>query len=119
MLDLQTSLAVMHPESLNTEHNEKPYLKYSVPVSPGLYAHNPEYFSRFKPRVHRNSQTADDASVQCQIDVLGEGRVGEVLGNLSLNSGGFQALNVPGCLPDRLAIVAYVGEIAFLHDGKF
>lgn len=29
----------------------------------------------------------------------------------------FISVTVPGCLPDRLEIISYANEIAFLHDG--
>jgi hypothetical protein len=30
----------------------------------------------------------------------------------------FMAVSVPECLPDRLEIISYANEFAFLHDGE-
>ncbi|RJE24970.1 geranyl-geranyl pyrophosphate [Aspergillus sclerotialis] len=89
--------------------------KYSEPVSPGLYAHNPEYFSSFKPRIHKDSQQSSDASIQCQIDVLGKENLGALMGILNTH-GDLTALSYPFCPPDRLALAAYLTELVFIHD---
>ena len=31
----------------------------------------------------------------------------------------FMTVSVPECLPDRLDIISYANELAFLHDGEF
>ncbi|KAJ5745660.1 hypothetical protein N7520_010842 [Penicillium odoratum] len=61
-------------------------------------------------------QLGDDTCVHCQIEFFGEKHVGQVLGSLSLSSGGWSSLCVPDCLPDRVVVVACLAEMAYLHD---
>jgi len=47
-----------------------------------------------------------------------------LVGSFDLYKGGlgpkfsFMAVSVPECLPERLAIISYANEFAFLHDGE-
>lgn len=91
---------------------------YAVELSVDLYADNPEWFSRLKPKIHQNSQIADDASVQCQIDLLGRENLGAFAGSLNTAAGGASALIFPYTLPKRLALVAYMSEAAIIGDGR-
>ncbi|KAH8627052.1 hypothetical protein IG631_19070 [Alternaria alternata] len=86
------------------------YADFSLPIPPNRYIDDPEYFCRFHPRVHKETQASDDATVQCQIDVFGRANVGFVKGCLSLRSGGWTSLTYPYCLPERLALVSYINE---------
>ncbi|KAJ6018568.1 hypothetical protein N7522_000635 [Penicillium canescens] len=90
--------------------------QYSMPVSPGLYSRNPDYFSTFKPRIHKSSQLSADATIQCQIDLFGKDNIGMVMGNIDTFSGDWTALTYPFCCPDRLAMAAYMVDFAFIHD---
>jgi hypothetical protein len=116
--DKHTSSKMRPISSLVTEQVGDSYRRYSMPVSPGLYAQNPEYFSFFQPRVHRNAQISDDASVQCQIDLVGKENMGKIIGNMNTHSGGWISVCHPYCLPERIALVSYVNEAAYVHDGR-
>ena len=94
------------------------YADFSLPIPPNRYIDDPEYFCRFHPRVHKETQASDDATVQCQIDVFGRANVGFVKGCLSLRSGGWTSLTYPYCLPERLALVSYINEVAFFQNGR-
>ncbi|KAJ5090177.1 hypothetical protein N7532_008861 [Penicillium argentinense] len=96
--------------------DKEDFLSYAAPVSPGLYAHNPEYFSHFKPRIHKNARIADDASIQCQIDLLGKEHIGTFAGCLNPVSGGCAALTFPFTSPKDLALAAYMSEAAAIYD---
>lgn len=90
--------------------------QYAEPLRPDIYACE-EYTSLFSPRIHRRTSIADHASVQCHLDLYGEEGVGSKFGNLNAHAGNFVSLCAPNCLPERLALVAYTIEYAFLHDG--
>jgi hypothetical protein len=92
--------------------------RYSVPLSSDKYAQNEDYFSVFKPRIHKQAVIADDASVDIQIEWYGQEGLGSKVGNMNNHAGNFTALSAPECLPERLYIVSYAIEYAFLHDGK-
>lgn len=90
----------------------------SKPVSPNLYLNNVEYFSSFKPRIQREALLDNDATVQAQIDMLGKDNIGTSNGNINLHTGSWTSLSVPYTRPERVALVAYLAEVAFIHDGK-
>lgn len=86
-------------------------------ITPDQYAENPEYLSHLKPRIHKNAQTADDASIQCQIDLLGRQNLGTFTGSMNPISGNSSALMFPYTLPENFALVAYMCEAAAVADG--
>lgn len=101
------------------EDRDAEFLSHATAVSPGLYAHNPEYFSHFKPRISKNARIADDASVQCQIDLLGKDNIGKIVGCLNPVAGGAAALALPFTFPENIALVSYMIEAATVYDGWF
>lgn len=92
--------------------------RYAVPVASDAYKKNPTYTSVFSPLIHKKTVIADHATVQCQLDLYGEEGVGRQFGNVEANAGNFVSLCAPNTLPERLAIVAYTIEYAFLHESK-
>ncbi|KAG0154509.1 hypothetical protein PDIDSM_04030 [Penicillium digitatum] len=92
---------------------------YAENLDPEIYANNPAYSSLFNPYIHKQTIIADHVSVQCHIDLNGIDAVGSKFGNLNAHAGNFTSLCAPNCLPERLALVAYTVEYAFLHDGTY
>lgn len=92
--------------------------RYAVPVASDAYKKNQAYTSVFSPFIHKQTVIADHATVQCQLDLYGEEGVGQQFGNIEANAGNFVSLCAPNILTERLAIVAYTIEYAFLHDSK-
>jgi hypothetical protein len=88
------------------------------PVPESLWRDAPEYFSRFIPRIHRDFQVCDDATIQCRIDIVGRGQPFIEAGNLCLRAGNLIALTMPDCIPERLGLAAYLIEAGFVYDGK-
>ncbi|KAH8598382.1 isoprenoid synthase domain-containing protein [Bisporella sp. PMI_857] len=86
------------------------------PVPESLWRDAPEYFSRFIPRIHRDFQVCDDATIQCRIDIVGRGQPFIEAGNLCLRAGNLIALTMPDCIPERLALAAYLIEAGFVYD---
>ncbi|KAJ5801567.1 uncharacterized protein N7518_003635, partial [Penicillium psychrosexuale] len=91
---------------------------YAESIDPEIYANNPAYSSLFTPYIHKQTIIADHVSVQCHIDLNGIDAVGSKFGNLNAHAGNFTSLCAPNCLPERLALVAYTVEYAFLHDDE-
>lgn len=102
---------------LNVEKKASRLLSCAIPVSNELYANNSDYFSRLKPKIHSNYQTANDACIQCQIDILGKEYLGKFPGTLNPVSGGVSALALPYTLPENFALVSYIIEAGTLGDG--
>ncbi|KGO78266.1 Terpenoid synthase [Penicillium italicum] len=92
--------------------------EYAEAIDPEIYANNPAYSSLFDPYIHKQTIIADHVSVQCHIDLNGIDAVGSKFGNLNAHAGNFTSLCAPNCLPERLALVAYTVEYAFLHDDE-
>ncbi|KGO37245.1 Terpenoid synthase [Penicillium expansum] len=92
--------------------------EYAESIDPEIYANNPAYSSLFDPYIHKQTIIADHVSVQCHIDLNGIDAVGSKFGNLNAHAGNFTSLCAPNCLPERLALVAYTVEYAFLHDDE-
>lgn len=93
--------------------------QYSEPLRPEVYTDNPEFTSRFRPRIHKKADIADHAAVQCHLDLYGDGRFGSTFGNLNAHAGSWTSLCAPNCLPERLALISYTFEYAFIHDGMY
>jgi hypothetical protein len=91
----------------------------NVPVSPIHFSHQPQYFSRLKPAIHQCVEVANDASTQCQIDILGMEHIGEFDGNLFGNFCNLAAVICPFSSPMRLALCSYVIEASLILDCKF
>ncbi|KAJ6032730.1 hypothetical protein N7540_003462 [Penicillium herquei] len=89
---------------------------YSEPIRSEIYVDDPEFTSLFVPRIHKYAVVTDHVSVQCQLDMYGTEGVGLFPGCLNAHAGNFTSLCAPNCLPERLAIIGYAIEYAFLHD---
>ncbi|KAJ5753661.1 uncharacterized protein N7511_007814 [Penicillium nucicola] len=87
-----------------------------------------KYFCKFKPRIHRDAHLADSGSWECQIDLLNsQGAIHNdwvrngrnksyAVGCINPTVGNFMALAATAAIPDRLALVSYILEYAFVHD---
>lgn len=105
----------------------KPFIQNSIALPPQLYERD-EYFSRFKPRIHRDAQLADAGSWQCQTDFLESSKAARAdaarnsttksyaVGCINPVVGNFTALCACEALPDRLALTTYMVEYAYIHD---
>ena len=125
LLHMPSIMAAMASKE-DTSEALPPY-QYSVPLPPQAYE-GIDYFCLFRPRIHRNSSYADDASWQCQIDFLdatGAARpnaqrntshASYAVGNINPRVGNFAALGGCEVLPERLALVSYICEYLFIHD---
>ena len=69
-------------------------------------------------RCHRTPESEEIETLRCQEDWR------HYVGPLGFYKGGlgprwnFMAITVPECLPERLGVLGYANELAFLHDGK-
>lgn len=92
---------------------------YAVPIRPEIYVDDPEFTCLFIPHENRHGDICDHASVQCQLDIFEtEDAVGSSFGSLNAEAGNFTTLCAPNCLPERLPLLSYIIEYAFIHDGK-
>ena len=101
--------------------------EHSVPV-PLESFEGLEYFSLFQPRIHRNAIYADEGSWQCQVDFLdataaaradakrNERKWSYAVGSINPRCGNFTALCACDAEPERLALISYIVEYAFIHD---
>lgn len=70
-------------------------------------------------RVHRNADREDIGAIRAQEDWK------RYVGPLSNYRGdlrprfSFMSVTIPECLPDRLEVVSYTNEFAFMFDGKW
>lgn len=97
----------------------------SIPLDPQDYE-GKEYFSRFKPRIHRDTILADRGSWQCQKDFLRAGGAADAdrnaehksyaVGCINTTVGNFTALCACESIPDRLELITYMVEYAYIHD---
>ncbi|KAJ5908817.1 hypothetical protein N7495_001499 [Penicillium taxi] len=113
--------------SIPQEVTHNTLLPLSLPVQPEAYEGD-EFFCIFTPRIHRDSQLADAGCWQCQEDLLGsQGRAHtEAVRNRSNKSyavgcinptvGNFTALCASEAIPERLALISYIVEYAYVHD---
>lgn len=105
----------------------KSFMTYSVDIEPHRYKQE-EWFCRYIPRIHRDAHLADAGSWQCQIDFLGSSSAARAdvirnqahksyaVGSINATVGNFTALCLSDALPDRLAMVSYMVEYAYIHD---
>jgi hypothetical protein len=91
--------------------------KYSIVVDPATY--ETEGLCEGIPlRCHLNPELEEIETLRCQ----GDWR--EYVGPLGFYKDclgprwNFMAITVPECLPERLGVLGYANELAFLHDGK-
>ncbi|KAK5084535.1 hypothetical protein LTR05_005613 [Lithohypha guttulata] len=71
----------------------------------------------FQLRRHNNESEADEGSREARTDWVDNVGPIDVAGCCNPYSGHFAALTLPTCLPERLRIISYIFEYAFLHDG--
>lgn len=91
--------------------------KHSYVIDPSSYD-NQGLCNGIPLRVHRNADIEEYATIRLHNDWK------EHVGQLPLTSYGgnlgpkynFTAVTLPECRPDRLEIVSYIMEFAFLHD---
>ena len=68
-------------------------------------------------RIHNDTTKEDMGAIRCQQDWI------EFAGPLNNYKGGldakisFMSVTLPECLPERLEILSYANELAFLYDG--
>ena len=91
--------------------------RYSTLVDPATY--ETEGLCKGIPlRVHNSPHLEEIGSLRAQEDWR------KLVGPLESYRGGlgprysFMSVAVPECLPDRLEIISYANEFAFLYDGK-
>jgi hypothetical protein len=109
--------------------DHKSFVKTSVPVDPQAYASG-DYFCLFTPRIHRNADLADTGSMQCQVDFLGSSKAARsavlrnrekghdsyAIGSINPTVGNWTALCMCEADPERLALMSYMIEYAYIHD---
>lgn len=90
---------------------------YSTVVDPSTY--ETDGLAEGIPlRIHAYPELEEKGTLRAQEDWR------EVVGPVNDYRGGlgprysFMAVAVPECLPDRLEIISYANEFAFLHDGS-
>ena len=68
-------------------------------------------------RCHRNPEYEEIEILRCQQDWrIHVGPLGTYKGGLGPRWN-FLAITIPKCLPERLGVLGYANEFAFLHDG--
>ena len=77
---------------------------------------NHGFSSGFKLRRHKYEHLADEGSRQCRSDWLRCVGPVDKFGNCNPYSGHFGAVVIPLCKPERLRVVAYIFEYAFIYD---
>ncbi|KAJ5323826.1 hypothetical protein N7476_002426 [Penicillium atrosanguineum] len=113
--------------SHSNQVSQKHFVPGSIPVPPEKYE-GEEYFCKFTPRIHRDAHLADSGCWQCQLDLLGsQGDVhakavrsgsnkSYAVGCINPTVGNFTALCASEAIPDRLALISYIVEYAYVHD---
>jgi hypothetical protein len=86
-------------------------------VDKKIYENESEFFCQFAPRIHKQDSLANDACTQCQIDLSTFHDIGTLRGCMNLATGNWVSLALPECLPERLPLIAYSYEMAFVLDG--
>jgi hypothetical protein len=91
--------------------------RYSTIVDPATYE-TEGLCDGISLRVHGYADLEDVGTIRAQEDWR------KHIGPLEYYRGGlgpkysFMAVSVPECLPERLEIISYANEFAFLHDGR-
>jgi hypothetical protein len=97
--------------------SESEFRPHSVVTDRRHWADNPDYFfASIPPRTSKYAVQADDASIQCQIDVFGKDHIGIIGGSLA-PGGNFGALIYGESLPDRIAVLTYLTEMLSFYEG--
>lgn len=101
------------------------YIQNSVALDPSQYEGD-EYFCLFTPRIHRDAALADRGSWNCHVDFLeaagaedakrNEGHRSYAVGCINADVGNFTALCACESLPERLELITYMVEYAYIHD---
>ena len=92
--------------------------KYSYIVDPSTYETH-GLCDGIPLRCHFQPELEEIETLRCQENWR------EWVGPLGFYKGGlgprwnFMAITVPECLPERLGVIGYANELAFLHDGEF
>ncbi|KAJ5641727.1 isoprenoid synthase domain-containing protein [Penicillium lividum] len=114
-------MSILKPDS------QKHFVPDSIPVSPESYERE-EWFCKFTPRIHRDAHLADLGCMQCQLDLLGSlghyhaeavrsgSNKSYAVGCINPTVGNFTALCAVAAIPERLALISYIIEYAFVHD---
>lgn len=91
--------------------------KYSTVIDPTTYeAHG--LCDGIDLRCHESPELEEIETLRCQENWR------EWVGPLGFYKGGlgprwnFMAITIPECLPERLGVLGYANELAFLHDGQ-
>lgn len=90
--------------------------RFSARVDPATYS-TQGLCDGIPLRIHKNADLEDIGALRAQEDWR------KYVGPVENFKGGlgpmfsFIAVTVPECLPERLEILAYANEFAFLHDG--
>lgn len=90
--------------------------KFSSIVDPAIYETH-GLCDGIPLRCHFNPELEEIETLRCQEDWR------RWVGPLGFYKGGlgprwnFMAITVPECLPERLGVIGYANELAFLHDG--
>lgn len=123
----QPPMALATAERRRPKPKQKSFTTYSVDIEPHRYKQK-DWFCRFVPRIHRDAHLADAGSWQCQLDFLGSSSTARedvirnqasksyAVGSINAAVGNFTALCLSDALPDRLAMVSYMVEYAYIHD---
>lgn len=91
--------------------------KYSTVIDPATYETH-GLCEGIPLRCHESPELEEIETLRCQEDWR------RWVGPLGFYKGGlgprwnFMAITVPECLPERLGVLGYANELAFLHDGK-
>ena len=70
----------------------------------------------YPARIHDHEKEADDGSREARADWVRYIGPIDIAGGCNPFSGHFAALTLPTCKPERLRLVSYIFEYAFLHD---
>lgn len=112
-----------------SQDSPKHFVPDSIPVPPEAYERE-EYFCKFTPRIHRDAHLADSGCWQCQVDLLGSQGTAHVaairsgsnknyaVGCINPTVGNFTALCAVEAISERLALISYIVEYAYVHDDR-
>lgn len=119
------SSLVIEPHPTAYDHDGKSFIRHSVPLDESAYVCD-DYFCLFKPRIHSDAALADKGSWQCQVDFLeangpadadrNEGHHSYAVGCINSQVGNFTALCAVESIPERLELITYMVEYAYIHD---
>ena len=70
----------------------------------------------YPARIHNHEKEADDGSREARADWVRYIGPIDIAGGCNPFSGHFAALTLPTCKPERLRLISYIMEYAFIHD---